>query len=145
MIVSLIDAPLAPSFTSFSSSVSSPFTPPHFISQFAWYFSPGASPVFCGSVAPDREPDLFIHGPRLWQLHRNQLIHPSIQQLCPGCLCCGSAQPDCLTDCHGVCICHNGPLGHKEQRQMLPEVSPIFHMEIIKKTKVLEIACGIPV
>ncbi|XP_047693187.1 orphan sodium- and chloride-dependent neurotransmitter transporter NTT5 isoform X3 [Prionailurus viverrinus] len=83
---------------------------------------PGASSVLCGSVAPDREPDLFIHGPRLWQLHRNQLIHPSIQQLCHGCLCCGSSQLGCLTDRHGVCICHNGPLGHKEQQQMLCKV-----------------------
>uniref|UniRef100_A0A8C6CZG7 Transporter n=1 Tax=Moschus moschiferus TaxID=68415 RepID=A0A8C6CZG7_MOSMO len=37
------------------------------------------SPVFCGSVAPNRKPALFVLGPRLWQFHSNQLVYPSVQ------------------------------------------------------------------
>lgn len=122
------------------SPISATVYAPHFISQFAQSFSSGASPVLRVSVAPGREPALSVH--RLWlrQLHRNKLVHPAAQQLCHWCCRCGSSQPDLLAGGHVICICHNRPLGYRDQQKMLPEVSLLFHMEIMIRIKVLGIA-----
>lgn len=107
--------PPAPSLSSFfSSSTSVVVCLSSLHIQFARCFSPGVGPVLLASVAPDGEPAVSVPGLRLRQLHCDQLVHPSVQQLCGGRLHRGPFQLAHLSDCRGVCVCHNGSLRHKE-------------------------------